>query len=96
MNKYELVVVVDGMLTQEEKESILREATDGVSKSEGKIINSQLWLDKHKMSFPMRKSTHGSYYLINFETASANVQKVKQVLNLNEKILRFLIINAEK
>lgn len=96
MNKYELVVVVDGMLGQEDKESILREATEGVSKGEGKIINSQLWLDKHKMSFPMRKSSHGTYYLINFESPAASVAKVKQNLTLNERILRFLIINTDK
>ncbi len=96
MNKYELVVVVDGMASQEEKEPVLRDATEAVSKNEGKVINSQMWLDKHKLSFNMKKCTHGTYYLVNFESKPSAIEKIKQTLNLNEKILRFLVINLEK
>ena len=95
MNKYELVLIVNGMLPQDEKEAVLKEATEAVARNEGKIINSQLWLDKQKFTFMMRKCTHGTYYLINFEVKASGVEKIKQAIKLNEKVLRFLIIKLE-
>jgi len=95
MNKYELVVMADGMRPQDEKETILKEAVEAVTRNEGKVVNSQLWLDKQKLTFVLKRCTHGTYYLINFEVNSSGVEKIKQALKLNEKILRFLIIKLE-
>ena len=95
MNKYELVTIVNGVLPQDEKEAILKEATEVVARNEGKVINSQLWLDKQKFTFVMKRCTHGTYYLINFEVNGSEVEKIKQALKLNEKVLRFLIIKLE-
>lgn len=94
MNKYELVVMVDANLPQEVKEGILKEACDVIAKSEGKVINSQVWIDKHKMPFRIKKSAEATYYLINMEGESAVANKAKQILKLNEKILRFLTIRV--
>ncbi len=93
--KYELVMIVDARLSAEEKKNISREASDAVSKAGGKIINTQLWLDKHKLTFVIKKATEGSYYLINFESETSAVEKIRAGLKLNEKILRFVIIHTE-
>ena len=95
MDKYELVVIVDAANPQETKESILKETTDVINKSEGKVINSQVWLEKHKFSFPMKKRPEGTYYLINFESPRPSVIKIKQFLRQNENILRSLIARVE-
>ncbi len=96
MNKYELMVVINAMLSQEEKDAIFKEATEIVMKSEGKVINSQVWLDKHKLTFPLKKSTHGTYYVMNFESAAAAINKIRQALKLNERVLRFLLLRLSK
>lgn len=95
MNKYELVVVVDAALTQEQKESLLKEVTDAVTKFEGKVVNRQVWLDKHKFIFRMKGKSEGTYYLVNFEGAGAVAGKLREALRLNEKLLRCLITKTE-
>ena len=95
MDKYELVVIVDANLSQQEKESVWKECGDVVAKSDGKILNSQVWLDKHKMSFRMKRCWEATYYLINFEALRSGITKIRQLFKLNEKILRFLIIRVE-
>jgi small subunit ribosomal protein S6 len=95
MNKYELVIIVDAALLQEEKEQVIKEVCETIVKSEGQVINSQLWLDRQKFSFRLKKRTEGTYYLVNFEGAMTVVAKLRQLLKLNERVLRNLIIKNE-
>lgn len=94
MDKYELVVIVDAALPQQEKENVLKETSDIIAKNEGKVINSQVWIDRHKFPFRLKKKTEGTYYLVNFESQRSSVAKVRQLLKINEKILRFLLLNV--
>ena len=93
--KYELVVIVDAKSTNEAKEAIRKEVSDAITKRGGKVINSQVWLEKHKLTFQIKKCSEGTYYIINFEGASDIVEKVKPSLKLNEQILRFEFIKIE-
>ena len=93
--KYELVVIVDAKLTNESKETVRKEVTDLVNKFDGKVINSQVWLEKHKFTFEIEKCTEGTYYIINFEGESDVVNKMKPLLKLNENILRYAFIRIE-
>lgn len=95
MRKYELVVIVDAKLTGETKETVRKEVTDLVNKHGGKVINSQVWLEKHKFTFEIKKCNEGTYYIINFEGGSKVVGEMKSPLKLNEKILRFAFIKVE-
>lgn len=93
--KYELVVIVDAKLLHEEKEAICKEAADIVTKGGGKVINSHVWLDKHKLTFRIKRCTEGTYYLINFEADAPCIENARSNLRLNEKILRFAIMKVE-
>jgi ribosomal protein S6 len=93
--KYELVLVLDAKLSQDEKDGIAKEASDTIIKSAGKVINSIVWIEKHKIAFKIKKCAEAAYYLINFESAPAVASKVGQTLRLNEKILRFLVSVVE-
>jgi small subunit ribosomal protein S6 len=95
VEKYELVVIVDAKLTNEEKDNICKEVIESVSKGGGKVINSQTWLEKQKFTFRIKKLSEGTYYLINFEGESPAIDKIRSNLKLNEKVLRFAITKAE-
>ena len=92
MNKYELMLIVNAHLPQPEKEVVFNEAADVITKGEGKIINRNIWLEKQKISFPIKKCSEGTYYQVNFECGGSALLKIKELLRLNEKILRFLIL----
>ena len=95
MNKYELMNIVNAQLTTEEKDSIYKQTTDCVIKGGGKIINAQVWLDKHRLAFTIKKCTEATFYLVNFEAASSALQNIRELLRLNENILRSLIVKNE-
>jgi small subunit ribosomal protein S6 len=95
MNKYELVYIVDAHSAQSTKDEIAKQVADAASKSEVKMVNSQIWLDKHKMSFPINKIWEGTYYMLNLEAPSAAINRMHGLLKLNEQILRSLTIRQD-
>lgn len=94
MNKYELVVIIDAQKTQPEKDDVSKQIADAVTKAGAKAVNAQVWLEKQKFVFNIKKKSEGTYYLINFEGAAAILSKIKEALRLNENVLRYLIIKT--
>ena len=92
MNKYDLMIIVDAHKAAAEKEEIYKQSTDAVTKAGAKVLSAQVWLEKQKFIFNIKKRTDGTYYLINFESAASYLVKLKELLRLNEGILRFLIV----
>ena len=64
MNKYEFVYIVDAHASQSVKDEVAKQVADTAAKSEVKVVSSQVWLDKHKMSFPINKIWEGAYYML--------------------------------
>ena len=94
MNKYELVYIVDAHLAAEAKEEVGKQVAESIAKAEGKVINSNVWFERQRITFPIKKVQDGSYYLVNWEGKGNAAVKVRQSLRLNERVLRFLIIAA--
>jgi len=94
MNKYELVMIVDAASPQEEKETIVKDAIESVGKCEGKLVNRHVWLEKHKFSFPIKKRREGTYYILNIEAPPTSITKIRQLLKLQESILRTLFVRV--
>lgn len=94
LTKYELVIILDSKLGNDQKEQAVASACDAIKKVGGKVINSQVWLEKQKMTFSIKKRAEGTYYLVNFEAEGTQANDLKPALRLNEDILRFVIIKA--
>lgn len=94
--KYELMLIIDARLTDADKEATLKASTDLIVKEGGKVLNSQVWAEKQKLSFEIKKCQMGTYYLINLEGAGAMVHPLESKLRLDERVLRFSIIQQEK
>ncbi len=95
LRKYELMIIVDAKLTNEDKEAVRREATEIVTKAGGKVINSQVWFEKQKFSFSIKKCAEGTYYLVNFEGEGTAISPIRSNLKLNERILRFAVTKVD-
>ncbi|MBF0479477.1 MAG: 30S ribosomal protein S6 [Candidatus Omnitrophica bacterium] len=93
--KYELVTIIDAKLTNDQKEAICKEVVEILQKGNAKIINSQVWFEKHKFSFDIKRCKEGTYYLTNFEGPTLSIAQIRAALRLKEKVLRFAIIKIE-
>ncbi len=95
MTKYELVYIVDAHATQTVKDDIAKQIGEAMTKTQVKLVNSQVWMDRQKIAFPINKIVEGTYYMLNCEATSNAINKLQSLMRINESILRFLVIRVE-
>ena len=95
LKKYELVVIIDAHLPNDQKEAVCKEVKDATQGAGAKVINSQVWMERHKFTFQIKKHKEGTYYLINLESDGSMNSKIRDELRLKENILRFAITKVD-
>lgn len=95
IQKYECMLIVDAKLSSEEKDGVVKSIAEMIGKNEGKVINSQVWQEKQKLTFEISKCKEGTFYLIKFEGPGTLVEAIRTPMKLNEKILRSLITKID-
>ena len=96
MNKYELIYMVDARLSEGDKGEVAKLVADMVARAGGKILNSAVWFERQRMSFPIRKTWEATYYLLNVDGKPSEMAKLRREMQISERILRFLIIKVER
>jgi len=88
---YELVVVLDPELETEEQEKLLSKIEKLVSEAGGRTSESRL-LGKKELAYPIAKKRTATFWVRQLNLSSEKVANFKQKLQLEEKILRFLMV----
>ncbi len=95
MNKYEVMIIIKPDLSEEEKKALFGQISDAITKSEGKVNQANIWSERRKLYFPIRRQREGVYYLVNFNVAPSAIVQIRHTYTLNENILRALITRLE-
>ena len=85
--KYELT-----FLTKEETE--LKNIKKLIESYKGKVTREEKWGEK-TLAYSIKKNRTALFYNFQFEIDKINVLELKNKLNLNEKILRYLLLVKE-
>ncbi len=96
MNKYEAMFVIKPDLTEEAKKNLFSQINDVIQKHSGKVVSENIWAEKRKLTFKIKRYLEANYYLVNFNTEPNEISEIRHLYNLNENILRVLITNTEK
>jgi small subunit ribosomal protein S6 len=94
MSKYEVVFIVDSRLSDGEKTDVVKQVAELVNKLGGKIVDSKVWIERQRMAFSINKAWEGTYYLSIVEMPEGEVARFRRELQINERILRFLLVSA--
>ena len=78
-------------LSEEDRKGLFKQIQDAVTKNGGSVLGENVWSEKKKLYFPIKKHHDGVYYLLNFDLPPEGVDKIKLAYKLNENILRVLI-----
>lgn len=93
MNQYEIAVLFDQGL-----EIDLEKATAKVEKiisdNGGKVTNTDNW-GKRKLAYPIKGQDFGIYVFYTADLPGENVQKINDVLNITDEVIRFLITKPD-
>jgi small subunit ribosomal protein S6 len=92
MNKYEAMFIVKPELSEDDRKTLLTQISDVIVKNSGKVLNADIWSEKRKLTFTIKKHLEGIYYLVSFNLPTEAMTKIKYAFKLNENILRVMIL----
>ena len=93
MRIYEFALVLTEGTGKGEAE-VKKLATEIVSKVKGKIVKTNC-LGLKPLAYPIGKATKGWILFMEIELDETKVKSLDRNLRINEKVLRYLIINKE-
>ena len=91
MNRYELALVINGRLSDEERDSALETVKGIVERFNGKIGEVEDW-GKKRLAYEIQKMHEGFYYFIHFEAESSAPVEIESRVRILEPVLRYLIV----
>jgi small subunit ribosomal protein S6 len=94
MNQYELALVVNAKIEDEERLATLEEVKELISRFGGTVSNVDDW-GKKKLAYEIQKMKEGYYYFIHFESDSSVPDEIEQRIRIMEKVIRYLCIRKD-
>ncbi len=92
---YELVVVTGADGSDTDRQNQINEIKKLISEDKSEVENTQDW-GKKELAYPIQKQSHGHYSLITFKGKPTTPQVIKSKLNLNEAILRYMVVRKDE
>lgn len=88
MNKYNLTF----LLNEEADLGTIKKLIESLS---GKILEEETW-GKKTLAYPIKKTGAANFYSWTLEIDEKDVSELRKKLNFNEKLLRYLLLAADK
>ena len=94
MNKYELAVVVNVKLEDEERAAVVDKCKALIERFGGTITNVDDW-GKKRLAYEIQKMKEGFYYFIQFEAESSAPAEIESRIRIMDNVLRYLVVKNE-
>ena len=88
MNKYELTVVLNVKLEDEERAAAIEKVKGYITRFGGTVTNVDEW-GKKRLAYEIQKMHEAYYYFIQFES------EVEAHIRIMEPVIRYLCVKAE-
>jgi small subunit ribosomal protein S6 len=92
--KYELMIILKPMLTEDIRANVLKKIEELVTKSKGKIVNQDIWGKRH-LSYIIEGNEEGYYVIYNFELEQSKIAEFEDHIKYMNDILRYLLIKED-
>ncbi len=90
MGTYEIVAVLRPDLDEEALGAALTRISQRITEHGGSVASLERW-GKRKLAYPVKKHRDGYYALLVFPLEAIRIASLRQVLGLNEDLLRFTL-----
>ena len=94
MREYELVLVIDPELEDEQLSATVDRVTQFVTTRGGEVIDLNPW-GKRRLSYPIKKRSEGNYVVSHFRIEPSQTAELEAALGLSEEVLRHLLVKTE-
>ena len=94
MNKYELAVVVNVALEEQERVATIEKVKEYIVRFGGTVTNVEDW-GKKRLAYEIQKAKEAFYYFIQFESDANCPNEVEANVRLMENVVRYLCVKKE-
>ena len=94
MNKYELTVVLNVKLEDEERAAAIEKVKGYITRYNGNVTEVEEW-GKKRLAYEIQKMKEGFYYFIQFESDSVCPNEVEAHIRIMEPVIRYLCVKVE-
>lgn len=94
MNQYDLALVVNAKIEDEERAATLEAVKELITRFGGTVSNVDDW-GKKRLAYEIQKMNEGYYYFIQFEADSNVPDEIEQRVRIMEKVIRYLCIRKD-
>jgi len=91
LRNYELTVIIDPDIAEEDVPQAMKKLTALVAKSGGGINETNHW-GRRKLTYPIEHRGEGNYVMMQVEFEPAKIAEFESNLNLAEEYLRHLLV----
>ena len=95
MNCYEHTFIAKQDLSESQIKKLIEKYENIINNNQGKILKTENW-GLRNLSYEISKNRKGIYYHIKFEGPGITIQKLEEIENIDESIIRFLTIKVKK
>lgn len=92
---YESMIILKPQLSQDEAVAENEKAVSVLIENGGELIKTDAW-GKRQLAYPINKLNEGYYFINYFKTESERIKGIQKLFNINDSILRFIIIDRSK
>lgn len=93
-NKFEVIVVVDANLTDDESQEVLNRHKEIISNAGGEIRFESGW-GRRRLAYEIQKQKHGIYFLLYLEADGNIIEEMLRQFKYDEKVLKFFVVKVE-
>jgi small subunit ribosomal protein S6 len=99
MRQYELYLVIDAEVEEEEVNAIVERMTELVTAGDGETSGEVIKVEargKRRLAYPIRKKTEGQDIILYLHAPSQSLGGIERVLKLDERVLRHLVVRTDE
>lgn len=94
MNKYELAIVVNAKIEEEERIATVEKAKAYVTRFGGTISDVEEW-GKKRLAYEIQHMREGFFYFIHFEAEPTAPIELEKRIRIMENVIRYLCVRND-
>jgi len=94
MNKYELAIVLNAKIEDEERLAVIEKIKGYITRFGGTVANMDEW-GKKRLAYEIQKMKEGYYYFIQFDAEATAPAEIENRVRIMENVIRYLCVRQE-
>jgi small subunit ribosomal protein S6 len=99
MRQYELYLVIDAEVEEDDINAIVERMTQLISTGDGETTGEVVKVEprgRRRLTYPIKKKQESHDIILNFQTPPQALREMERVLKLDERVLRYLLVRTDE